>query len=146
LAVFFTLLRSSPVDASPKAPDACITGTIHTNTTWNLAGSPYLVCNTSLTVGPTATLSIEPGVTVIFQAAPTNKLYFEGSLVAPGQTITVTVTILTGTPLPQNSLPSIAVEGWVGSKLVGGVVIQLDVPQYMPFDGTAKIFIPVVRK
>ena len=91
-------------------------------------------------------MSIGPGVTVIFQAAPTNKLYFEGSLVAPGQTITVTVTILTGTPLPQNSLPSIAVEGWVGSKLVGGVVIQLDVPQYMPFDGTAKIFIPVVRK
>ena len=39
---------------------------INTNTTWSLINSPYDVCNGGVTIVPTATLTIEPGVTVQF--------------------------------------------------------------------------------
>jgi hypothetical protein len=65
---------------------------------------------------------------------------------APGQQITVTVTILAGTPVPQGSLPSVAVEAYDGSQLLGGVVIQVVVPDYRSFDGTLKVYLPALRR
>ena len=66
-----------------------VSGGIYQNTTWNLAGSPYLVTG-SIVVFPNRTLTIEPGVQVIFTADMTfntgNFLYLEirGTLIANG--------------------------------------------------------------
>jgi hypothetical protein len=64
---------------------------------------------------------------------------------APGEQITATVTIAAGAPLPQGSLPSVAVEGYAGNQLLGGVMIQVVVPKYRPFDGKFHQFFPLVR-
>jgi hypothetical protein len=51
--------------AGPTVPAVTnVCGNINTNTTWLLISSPYEVCNGGVTIGPTATLTIEPGVTV----------------------------------------------------------------------------------
>jgi hypothetical protein len=57
-------------------------GGIYSNTTWTAANSPYIVIDT-IVVFPGVTLSIEPGVTVIFN----NNLSMEirqATLVAEG--------------------------------------------------------------
>jgi hypothetical protein len=64
---------------------------------------------------------------------------------APGAQITATVTIAAGEPVPQASLPTIAVEGYTGSQLLGGVTIQVVVPKYRVFDGKFHQFFPLVR-
>jgi hypothetical protein len=56
-------------------------GTIVTDTIWTVAGSPY-VATSSVTVGPTATLTIEPGVVVNFEAG--RALVVNGRLLAQG--------------------------------------------------------------
>mgnify|MGYP000064483108 FL=1 len=66
-----------------------VSGGIYANTTWNLAGSPYLVTG-SMVVFPNRTLTIEPGVEVIVSADYTfntgNFIYLEvrGTLIANG--------------------------------------------------------------
>ena len=65
---------------------------------------------------------------------------------APGQQITVTVTMTAGSPVPQGSIPRVAVEGYAGSQLLGGVVIDIMVPKYMPFDGKLHVYLPLLRK
>jgi len=62
--------------------DTVVCGPITTNTTWNLAGSPYrLTCDVS--VLNNAVLTIDPGVFVIFQ--PSTALVVQtGQLVAEG--------------------------------------------------------------
>lgn len=52
------------VNAKPKG-DTIVSGTIGVDTTWNLAGSPYLV-NGNLTINSGVTLSIDPDVIVKF--------------------------------------------------------------------------------
>jgi hypothetical protein len=52
------------------------------NAVWSLAGSPYLVCSAGATVPATATLTLQPGVTVQF--SPTASLAVAGSLQAIG--------------------------------------------------------------
>jgi hypothetical protein len=64
---------------------------------------------------------------------------------APGAQISATVTIAAGEPIPQGSEPSVAVEGYSGSQLLGGVVIQVVVPQYRPFDGRLHSYLPLVK-
>ncbi len=51
-------------ETSRASTNVC--GPILVNTTWNLAGSPYIV-TCSIIVGNSATLTIDPGVTVCFQ-------------------------------------------------------------------------------
>ncbi len=65
---------------------------------------------------------------------------------ASGATATVTVTILTGSPVLQGSHPEAAIEGYAGSQLLGGVVIDLGVPLYAPFDGKLRMYLPEIRK
>jgi hypothetical protein len=84
LLLFFSIIVSSAVIAQTS-----VSGGIYNNTTWNLAGSPYLVTG-SIVVFPNRTLTIEPGVEVIVSADYTfntgNFIYLEvrGSLIANG--------------------------------------------------------------
>jgi hypothetical protein len=64
---------------------------------------------------------------------------------APGEQVTATITIAAGAPLPQGSLPTIAVEGYSGSQLLGGVTIQVVVPKYRVFDGKLHLYLPMLR-
>jgi hypothetical protein len=63
---------------------------------------------------------------------------------APGEQTTVTVSIIAGSPVVQGSTPRVAVEGYVGSQLLGGVVVDIVVPMYWPFDGMLRIYLPLV--
>ncbi len=64
----------------------------------------------------------------------------------PGQQLTVTVTLLAGAPLPQGSRPRVAVEAYAGSTLLGGVVIDVVVPEYHPFDGFLHVYTPLIMR
>jgi len=64
---------------------------------------------------------------------------------APGEQTTVTVTIAPGSPMPQNSIPRVAVEGYAGSQLLGGVAIDIVVPKYVPF-APYHVYLPLVRR
>jgi len=66
--------------------------------------------------------------------------------VAPGQQVTATVTIVSGSPVPQGSLLSVAVEGWVGSQLAGGVEVDVAAPPFALFDGKLRVYLPLVRR
>jgi hypothetical protein len=64
---------------------------------------------------------------------------------APGEQTTVTATIAPGSLVPQGSIPRVAVEGYAGSQLLGGVVIDIVVPKYVPF-APYHMYLPLVRK
>jgi hypothetical protein len=59
---------------------------------------------------------------------------------------TVTVSIDAGSPVAQGSIPSVAVEGYIGSQLLGGVMVEVPVPAYRLFDGTLRLYLPVLEK
>ena len=62
----------------------------------------------------------------------------------PGEQVTVTVSIVPGAPAPQGTTPSIAVEGYVGGVLLGGVTIDVVVPRYLLFDGMWRVYLPII--
>ncbi len=64
----------------------------------------------------------------------------------PGEQTTVTVSILSGAPVLQNIRPRVAVEGYAGSQLLGGVVIEVFVPGYALFDGKYHTYLPLIKK
>ena len=64
---------------------------------------------------------------------------------APGEQTTVTLTIAPGSLVPQGSIPRVAVEGYAGSQLLGGVAIDIVVPKYVPF-APYHVYLPVVRR
>ena len=59
-----------------------VTADITSNTTWTLAGSPYTITVNSIHVDSSATLTIDPGVEVLFNAGA--GLFVSGHLVALG--------------------------------------------------------------
>jgi len=63
-----------------------------------------------------------------------------------GQQITVTVSTIAGSPVPQGSHPRVAVEGYINGQLMGGVVLDILVPQYKPFDGFLHTYLPLTSK
>lgn len=87
-ALLITLFMLSSVSLFAQTT---VSGGIYANTTWNLAGSPYLVTG-SVVVFPNRTLTIDPGVEVIVSADYTfntgNFIYLEvrGNLIANGTT------------------------------------------------------------
>lgn len=78
LSVFSVLLLWAFSQTFAQTP---VSGLISTNTTWTLAGSPYIVTGNIL-VNNGATLTIEPGVEVKFDTMKT--LQVNGELIAIG--------------------------------------------------------------
>jgi hypothetical protein len=64
----------------------------------------------------------------------------------PGEQITVTVFVGAASPVPQGSTPTVAVEGYAGSQLLGGVVVQVLAPNYVFFDGNLRLYLPLVSR
>ena len=64
---------------------------------------------------------------------------------APGAQTTVTVTVAPGSLVPQGTIPRLAVEGYVGSLLLGGVAIDIVVPQYVAF-APYHTYLPLVSR
>ena len=67
-----TLIISFAIFGIANATD--VSGTISSNTTWNLAGSPYIVTG-NLTVAATFTLTIDSGVEVKFDNGRSMSAY-----------------------------------------------------------------------
>jgi len=65
---------------------------------------------------------------------------------APGEQTTVTVTVMPGSLVPQGSIPRVAVEGYAGSQLLGGVAVDIVVPNYVLFDGKWRMYLPVIMR
>lgn len=109
LSLLFVLMSNYSAQTS-------VSGGIYQNTTWTLAGSPYLVTG-SIVVFPNRTLTIEPGVEVIVNADYSfntgNYLYLEvrGSLIANG-TINAPIVIT-------SSDTSLGFYNWEGIRIKG---------------------------
>jgi hypothetical protein len=67
-------------------------------------------------------------------------------VLAPHQQTTVTVRIVPGAPVPQGIVPQLAVEGYVGNRFLGGVAIEVVVPNDAPFIGQARVSLPLLRR
>lgn len=65
---------------------------------------------------------------------------------APGQQTTVTVSIKPGSLAVQGTVVRAAVEGYVGSQLIGGVAIDTVMPSYQPFDGHLHVYLPLMLR
>ena len=65
---------------------------------------------------------------------------------APGESLTVTVQWVPGTPVPQATTVRFAVEGYIGTDLIGGVVVDSLTPFYTGFDGKLPVYLPVVKR
>jgi hypothetical protein len=65
---------------------------------------------------------------------------------APGEQVSATVTIIPGASAVQGSTQRVAIEGYAGNQLLGGVVMDVLVPKYMEFDGNLDVFLPLVEQ
>jgi hypothetical protein len=65
---------------------------------------------------------------------------------APGEQVTVTVSILSGSPVPQGSIPRVAVEAYAGAQLLGGVAFDVVVPAYVVPLGLNDLYLPLMTR
>jgi hypothetical protein len=55
------------------------------------------------------------------------------------------VTVSEGSAIPQGIQPRLAVEGYANGQLIGGVVLDVLVPNQAFFDGNLRVYLPFVR-
>ena len=92
------LLSMVPPLVSTMRASTTVGGAINVDTTWTVAGSPYVVAN-SVLVSPGVTLTIEPGVEVAFDLA--KGLQVDGQLIARGtEAQRIVFTSNQGSPAP----------------------------------------------
>jgi uncharacterized repeat protein (TIGR01451 family) len=101
--VVWLLLANGAASAGPAPVNmlagTIVGGTISTDTTWTLAGSPYIVQDQNVTVNDGVKLTIEAGVTVELNAA--RYLWVNGALSAVGTpTQPITLTRMAGATQP----------------------------------------------
>lgn len=84
LACLMGVLAMVCVFAGQAAAKTAVTSNITANTTWTAAGSPYDLDSSSIKVVPGVTLTIEPGVTVDFNAGESAIIWDEGTIRAIG--------------------------------------------------------------
>jgi hypothetical protein len=65
---------------------------------------------------------------------------------APGEFITATLQVTPGAGLPQDSLVEVAVEGYIGGDLLGGIAVQVLAPELVPYDGTLRTYLPMLQQ
>ena len=70
--------------AAPAIAETYVTENISTNTTWDLAGSPYIIQGSIIYITSASTLTIDPGVTVKFDASTQLRTSGDCSIVAEG--------------------------------------------------------------
>jgi len=63
----------------------------------------------------------------------------------PGEEMSMTVSIVPGAPVPQGNVPRVTIEGYAGSTLLGGVVLDVLVPNYVPF-GARTVYLPLIKR
>jgi hypothetical protein len=63
----------------------------------------------------------------------------------PGESVEVMVSISPGTPLPQGTVPQFAVEGHIGSELIGGVALEVPMPYFVHYDGNQRLYLPIAE-
>jgi len=65
---------------------------------------------------------------------------------APGEQVTATVTIRPGPRVVQGTQPRVAIEGYISDTLIGGVVLDVMVPEAAFFDGKLRIYLPLALR
>jgi hypothetical protein len=65
---------------------------------------------------------------------------------APGEQISATVTVVPGAAAVQGAIARLAVEGYAGDQLLGGVAMDVIVPEYTAYDGALRFYLPVVKR
>ena len=63
---------------------------------------------------------------------------------APGEQITATASLTPGGSAIQGTTARVAVEGYVGKQLLGGVVVEVAVPEYAPYPVKRLNYLPMV--
>ena len=63
-------------------------------------------------------------------------------LLGPGESTTVTLTVDVGHSVPEDSQARIAVEGYIGANLIGGVLFEQEIPAAAP----TLIYLPLVMR
>ncbi|MBN2006979.1 MAG: hypothetical protein JXA21_26755, partial [Anaerolineae bacterium] len=64
----------------------------------------------------------------------------------PGELMTSTVTVIPASVSVQGTQPRVAIEGYAGDQLLGGVVLSVDVPEYVPFSLSRTIYLPCILR
>ena len=67
-------------------------------------------------------------------------------MLAPGEQITATVSMVPGLTTVQGIVVRAAVEGYIADELIGGVAIDTIVPRYQPFDGHLHVYLPLTLR
>lgn len=65
---------------------------------------------------------------------------------APGEFITATLQLTPGAGLPQDSLVEVAVEGYTGEELLGGIAVQVLAPEQVLYDGIWRNYLPMLLR